>query len=178
MTFDSVQFFALPMIASGSCVMFYGTVRPYAVQGSNAAAAPGQHSKKELVMSDLMQSLSQKLTDAGWRVQISGQRLEADKEAISSSWFLGSRRVRHALRLDLDQASKTLSLREMATERTTGLPPPSLSFTRTTQRGLKVSETRVDSSPFGGGTLEYGAPRQWIEKECADAGWAFKLRLL
>lgn len=129
-------------------------------------------------MSDLLQSIARKLSEDGWSLRTSGQTLEAKKEAIVSSWFLGSNRVVHALRLDFDTASKVLNLRETATEKTLGLPPPRLSIKRFKQRGLKVSEVRVDDSFPGGGTLEYGAPRKWIEQACSDAGWKFNLRIL
>lgn len=130
-------------------------------------------------MCDLLQSIARKLSEDGWSLRTSGQTLEAQKEAIVSSWLLGSCRVVHALRLELDAASKVISLRETATEKNRGLPPPCLRSKRFKQHGLTVSETRVDDSfSSGGGTLAYGAPREWIEQECSDAGWAFKLRIL
>lgn len=129
-------------------------------------------------MNDLLQSIASKLTEAGWELRSSGQGLQAKKEVILSSWFLGSSRVVHKLRLECDDAARKLSLSETAVETTRGMPPPRLSVTTFKQRGLAVSETRKDSSPFGGGKLDYGAPRQWIEQECAAAGWAFTLRLI
>lgn len=127
-------------------------------------------------MSDLVQTLIQKLMASGWQTRQKGDTVEAEKEVILAKWFLGSRKVKHKLRLGFDPAAKLLTLRETATEVSIGIPPLTFSVTTTSQKGARVTETRTDRGPGGGGTLTYGEPRQWIEQECSGAGWAFKLQ--
>lgn len=126
-------------------------------------------------MADIAQILADRLTASGWVTRQKGDVLEAEKEVILAKWFLGSRRVKHSLQLKLDRAAKELTLKETAMESTRGMAPPTFSVTTTKQQGAKVTETRTDAG-FGGGTLNYGEPRQWIEQECLQAGWTFKLR--
>lgn len=129
-------------------------------------------------MSDLAQSIAQKLMASGWQTRQKGETLEAEKEVILAKWFLGSRKVKHKLRLGFDTTAKLLTLRETATEVSIGIPPLTFSVTTTKQQGARVTETRTDIGPGGGGTLAYGDPRQWIEKECVGSGWTFKLQLV
>ena len=107
-------------------------------------------------MCDLLQSIARKLSEDGWSLRTSGQTLEAQKEAIVSSWLLGSCRVVHALRLELDAASKVISLRFW------GLASPANigAFDYAGIRGIKWEE-------FDG----HGISRRSAIRICAKAQW-------
>ncbi len=127
-------------------------------------------------MPSLQNSLMQELTDAGWMVHGGGSGLSAEREEILSKWMLGQRSLKLKLELKFDEANRTLVFREIAMEQCRGLPPPTLSVSTTTQSGTKVSENRKDISLGGGGTMEYGKARQWLEQRCASEGWSFVLK--
>lgn len=127
-------------------------------------------------MDDLAQRLAEKLAGEGWTVRRKADGIEAETLAIAAKWWLGSRRVRHQLHLDLDAAARQVTLKETATETVIGLPPPAFSVATTKQRGLAVGERREDAG-FGGGVLRYGELRPWLEQECASAGWTLKLQI-
>lgn len=122
-------------------------------------------------MPDLRNRLSSELRTAGWQVTDTGDRLHASREAILARWWFGSRRLGLQLDCRFDAAARTLFYREVMKEVAVGLPPPILSVTRRSQRGLEVDETRRDSGPFGGGALHYGEARRLLEDWCAEAGW-------
>lgn len=121
--------------------------------------------------------LTEKLEATGWIVRLTGDFLGAEKEAILAKWLLGSRRVKHRLLLRLDATTRKLTLKEISTETSIGIPPPAFSVTFSKQQGLEVVQDRVDTGIGGGGVLHYGEPRKWIEQECARAGWAFRLAI-
>jgi hypothetical protein len=54
-----------------------------------------------------------------------------------------------------------------------GVPPPSLTFHSSTQRGGRVNQSRVDKGVGGGGVLEFGAFRESVAQAVKDAGWGF-----
>ncbi len=128
-------------------------------------------------MSGLQNSLMQKLSSAGWTVRSDGSQISAEREEILSKWMLGKRSVKLQLGLAFDEPNKTLTFLEVMVEKSSGLPPPNLSMTTTSQNSKKVTERRTDISVGGGGTLDYGNARQWIERECGNEGWTFKIKI-
>ena len=100
-------------------------------------------------------------------------RLSGTQEAIKAKWFLGGRKVVYRMSCDVDAASRAIRFRESAVESSWGIPPPTLTVETTSQRGTRVSESRTDRGPGGGGTLEYGSLRQAIEQAVRDNGWQF-----
>lgn len=127
-------------------------------------------------MSGLAQILTEKLQAAGWATRLTDDLLVAEKEVILSKWLLGSRRVKHEIRLRLNDAMRELGFQEISKETVIGMPPPVFSFSVTRQKGMEVTEDRVDTG-VGGGSLHYGEPRKSIEQECARAGWTFRLKI-
>ena len=128
-------------------------------------------------MSGLYNSITQQLSSAGWTIRSDGSKLTAEREEILSKWMLGKRSVKLELELQFDGQSKTLVFREKAVEKSSGLAPPTFSVSTSTQRGIKVSEHRTDVSVGGGGTMDYGKARDWVEQQCVNDGWAFKLEI-
>ncbi|MEA5098384.1 MAG: hypothetical protein VB032_07605 [Burkholderiaceae bacterium] len=128
-------------------------------------------------MSTFQSRINTWLRSAGWDVSCNENRLAAAREDILSQWLLGSRRVRLRLKMNFDAAHQTLHFQETAIEQSRGLPPPTFSVTVTTQHGKNVSENRTDSGLGGGGKMHYGSARQWIEQQCDNEGWSFKLEI-
>jgi hypothetical protein len=93
--------------------------------------------------------------------------------AITSRWFLGGRKVTSSFTCRLDAATHEAHFRESAVERSWGLPPPTFTVETTSQSGARVSTTRTDKSPGGGGTLAFGRFRESVERAVQDAGWKF-----
>lgn len=126
-------------------------------------------------MSDLVQTMTEKLEASGWIVRTSGDVLTAEKVVILAKWLLGSRKVKHRLLIRLDTPERHLTLKETATETAIGIPPPAFSFAITKQQGMTVTEDRIDSGIGGGGAMHYGEVREWIKQECSRTGWRFTL---
>lgn len=99
--------------------------------------------------------------------------LSGIREAITSKWFLGGRKVVYRIACQVDGASRTVRFREAATESSWGLPPPTLTVERTTQRGTDVWKSRTDRSVGGGGHLDYGGLRDAVEQAVRGGGWQF-----
>ena len=93
--------------------------------------------------------------------------------AIKARWFLGGRKVTSNFRCTLDAATHAARFRESAVESSWGLPPPTFTVETTSQYGSRVSTTRTDRGPGGGGTLEFGRLRELVERAVQDAGWTF-----
>lgn len=93
--------------------------------------------------------------------------------AIKAKWFLGGRKVTSNFRCTLDPATHEARFRESAVESSWGLPPPTFTVETTSQYGSRVSTTRSDKGPGGGGTLEFGRFRESVERAVQDAGWTF-----
>jgi hypothetical protein len=80
---------------------------------------------------------------------------------------------------DLDEAAGTATFRESLVERTNGMPPPSFSMEKTSQRGSKVQIERKDVAVGGGGgQVSFGALRGEFERIVSAAGWRFNFQPL
>ena len=128
-------------------------------------------------MNSLQNTVIQQLSAAGWKVRSDGSSVSAEREDILGKWFLGTRSVKLHTDLQFDEPEKILYFREVAAEKTIGLPPPAFSVSTTTQSGIQVNERRTDVGLGGGGTMEYGRARQLIEQKCVSEGWTFKLKI-
>lgn len=104
---------------------------------------------------------------------VDDRTLKGAREAILSKWFLGSNKVVYRMSCDLDEASRTVRFREAVKESSWGIPPPTLTVAKTTQRGTRVSESRTDRSVGGGGHLDYGGLREAFEQVAQAGGWQF-----
>ena len=103
----------------------------------------------------------------------SGNAISGQHDAILAKWFLGGRKVAYRFSVQLDEAIPQARFREMSSESSWGIPPPTFTVAKTTQRGTRVSESRTDKAVGGGGTLEYGRLREQIEQAVRDGGWQF-----
>lgn len=101
--------------------------------------------------------------------------VEGTVKAIVAKWLLGGRQVVHAFRATLDADAREVRFRESAVESSWGLAPPTLTFTTSGQRGMRVTEHRTDTSVGGGGRLHYGQFREEVERAVRQAGWKFVL---
>ena len=128
-------------------------------------------------MTSFQNSLMQELTGAGWTVRTDRNSLSAERVEILSKWMLGKRSLKLKLELKFDETIRTLFFREIAVEQSSGIPPPTLNVSTTTQSGTTVSENRRDISLGGGGTMAYGKARQWVAQRCASEGWVFVLKV-
>ncbi len=102
-----------------------------------------------------------------------GRTLTGTQEAIKSKWFLGGRKVTYRMRCEFDEPGRAVRFREAAAESSWGVPPPTLTVEKTTQRGTHVSASRTDRSPGGGGRLDYGGLREKVEEAVRGGGWQF-----
>lgn len=105
------------------------------------------------------------------------QQLAGEAESIRAKWWLGGRKVTYRMSCRLAEAERTLHFREVVTERSWGIPPPTLTVEKTTVSGWKRSGERTDISlgGGGGGALDYGRVRAAVERMTTAAGWTFQL---
>lgn len=101
------------------------------------------------------------------------RKLSGVQEVIRAKWFFGGRKVVYRLACDVDEASHAVHFRESAVESSWGVPPPTLTVEKTSQRGTRVSESRTDRGVGGAGQLDYGSVRDAIEQAVRDGGWQF-----
>lgn len=102
--------------------------------------------------------------------------LAGEAEKIAAKWWFGGRKVTYRMSCRLSAPDRTAYFREVAAERSWGIPPPTLSVETTTTSGWKRSGTRKDVSPGGqGGALDYSGFREAVEKTVHAAGWTFHL---
>jgi hypothetical protein len=131
-----------------------------------------------LSRSDLATRLASITSAHGVTITASDERtLAGTKEAITSKWFLGGRKVVYRMSCDFDDASRAVRFREAVRESSWGVPPPGFSVETTTQKGTRVSASRTDRSVGGGGKLDYGDLRAAFEQAAAAGGWQIKVEL-
>ena len=95
----------------------------------------------------------------------------AQREAIRSKWILGGRKVTYRVSCRLDEAARTVRLRDSIAESSWGVPPPSLQVEKTVQTGTRVSVSKSEQSVGGSGSLDSGRMRGAIEAVIVEAGW-------
>lgn len=123
---------------------------------------------------ELLDRIAAIATQAGGSVKSSnGSLVEGSVTAIASKWFFGGRKVVNNFRCSLDPESSQVRYRESAIETSWGFPPPTLRVETTSQYGTRVKQTRTDTSPGGGGRLEFGKFREQLEHAARDVGWSF-----
>lgn len=122
---------------------------------------------------DVKASVKAALTAAGIAVTDKDGGLTGEAEKILAKWWLGSRKVSYRMSCRFDDAAKAVHFREVVVEKSSGMPPPTLSVEVTTTSGWTRSGSRTDTSPAGGGTVDYGQVRDAVEKAVTAAGWTF-----
>ena len=113
------------------------------------------------------------LAASGIAVADKNGALTGEAERIVAKWWLGSRKVSYRMSCRVDEAGRAVHFREAVVERSSGMPPPTLSVDVTTTSGWTRSGSRTDMSPKGGGTIDYGQVRNTVEQAVKDAGWTF-----
>jgi hypothetical protein len=101
--------------------------------------------------------------------------LTGEMESIAAKWWLGGRKVTYRMSCKLTESDQIVHLREVVSERSWGIPPPTLTVEKTTVTGWKRSGERTDIAPGGGGSLNYAQVREAVELATAAAGWTFHL---
>jgi hypothetical protein len=129
-----------------------------------------------LLKSELLASLRAQAMTLGLIAYEQGEdSLIGEKDSIRSKWFLGGRKVSYRMSCRLDEAAHTVLFRESVTEKSWGLPPPTLTVEKTTVKGWQRSGERSDTAVGGGGTLDYGRVREVLGQVASGAGWQFRL---
>ena len=124
--------------------------------------------------SDLMAKISEVVEAAGGTITSrEAHALNGTLTAIKAKWFLGGRKVTDRVTCRLVPDTHEVHLREVATETSWGLPPPTFTVETTTQSGSRVTSTRTDKAIGGGGRLEFGRFRDAVEEASRQAGWSF-----
>jgi hypothetical protein len=124
--------------------------------------------------SDLMAKISEVVEAAGGTITSrEAHALNGTLTAIKAKWFLGGRKVTDSVTCRLVSDAHEVHLREVATETSWGLPPPTFTVETTTQSGSRVTSTRTDKAIGGGGRLEFGRFRDAVEEASRQAGWSF-----
>jgi hypothetical protein len=130
----------------------------------------------ELAKSDLLVNLKSQAAALGLAVhEAGGDKLTGDVESIRAKWLLGGRKVSYRMSCRLTETDHTVHFREMVSEKSWGIPPPTFSVETTTVSGWKRSGTRTDRSVGGGGTVDYARVRNALESTVTAAGWRFDL---
>lgn len=122
---------------------------------------------------DLKARLKKVLADSAVAVTEKDGGLAGEAEKILAKWWLGSRKVSYRMSCRFDDAARTVHFREVVVEKSSGLPPPTLSVEVTTTSGWQRSGSRTDVSPSGGGKVDYAQVRGAVETAVTASGWTF-----
>jgi hypothetical protein len=124
--------------------------------------------------SELMTKISEVVEAAGGTITSrDAHALNGTLTAITAKWFLGGRKVTDRVTCRLVPDAHEVHLREVATETSWGVPPPTFTLETTTQSGSRVTSTRADKAIGGGGRLEFGKFRDAVDQATQEAGWSF-----
>ncbi len=123
----------------------------------------------------LCAELTKQTSALGLQNHDEAEGLAGEMESIRAKWWLGGRKVAYRMSCQLRDLDHTVHFREAVTERSWGIPPPTLTFEKTTVSGWRRSGERTDVSLGGGGKLDYAQVREAVERVTAAAGWKFQL---
>jgi hypothetical protein len=130
--------------------------------------------KAPIAENDLLEQIANAVKAGGGTITSrEDHAVQATLTAIKSKWFLGGRKVTDRVTCRLVPDAHEVHLREVATETSWGLPPPTFTLETTTQSGSRVTSTRADQAIGGGGRLEFGKFRDAVEQASREAGWSF-----
>lgn len=129
-----------------------------------------------LTKPDLFAALKSQAAALGLSVrEEGGDGLIGEVESIRAKWFFGGRKVSYRMSCRLVEAEHIARFREVVSERTWGMPPPTFSVQKSTVKGWERSGERTDRSVGGGGTLDYARVRETLKPVVTAAGWQFHL---
>jgi len=125
---------------------------------------------------DLIAGLKTKATALGLSLHEDGwDGLSGEIESIRAKWFLGGRKSVYRMSCRLAEPERTVMFREAVTEKSWGLPPPTMTVEKETVTGWKRFGKRTDVSAGGGGSINYANVRNAMDRAVTDAGWQFRL---
>jgi hypothetical protein len=114
----------------------------------------------------------------GLTVQENAQQdLSGELESIRAKWWFGGRKATYRMSCRLSEPDHTAHFREAVTERSWGIPPPTLTVEKTTQTGWQLSGERHDVSLGGAGSIDYAKARNALQQTITAAGWQFQLEV-
>jgi hypothetical protein len=129
-----------------------------------------------LTKSDLLAELKAHAIDLGLSVREAGSdELAGQAESIRAKWFLGGRKASYKMSCRLMEAEHAVRFREMVSETSWGVPPPTFTVETTSVKGWERSGKRTDRSVGGGGTIDYARVREELKPLVTAAGWQFEL---
>ena len=123
----------------------------------------------------LCAEIAKQASACGLQVRTEDDTVVGEIEFIRAKWFLGGRKVSYRMSCKPNEADRMVRFREVVTERSWGIPPPTFTVEKTTVSGWRRSGERTDVSLGGGGTLNYANVREALEKATLAAGWKFQL---
>jgi hypothetical protein len=106
---------------------------------------------------------------------VAGTSLTAEREIPMGKWFLGGRKAVYRMSCNLDEAAHDVKFREMTTESSWGVPPPSFKIETTSQSGMRTTQSTTVKSVAGGGSFDIGHVREAVEAAAVASGWQFHL---
>jgi hypothetical protein len=128
-----------------------------------------------LSKSDLLAKLKSHSESLGVKLTANDQDgLSGELESIKSKWWFGGRKAVYRMSCRLVEADRAVVFREAVIETSWGMPPPTVTVETETVSGWKRSGTWTDTSPGGGGSIEYANVRSALDRAVTDAGWQFR----
>ena len=123
----------------------------------------------------LCAEIAKQASACGLQVRTEDDTVVGEIESIRAKWFLGGRKASYRMSCKPNEADRMVRFREVVTERSWGIPPPTFTVEKTTVSGWRRSGERTDVSPGGSGVLDYAKVREALEKATLAAGWKFQL---
>lgn len=111
----------------------------------------------------------------GLHAEMAANGLTAEREIPMGKWLLGGRKAVYRMSCNLDDSGHDVKFREMTTESSWGVPPPSFKVEVTSQSGTRTKQSTTVKSLAGGGSFDIGHLRQAVEAAVGAAGWQFHL---
>lgn len=130
-----------------------------------------------MLLPDVLRRLNARCVELGLLVVENEKGLRGTKEHILAIWFLGGRKVVYRVSCALDEPSHTVRFREAVVETSWGLAPPTFTVERTAIKGARLSGTRTDVVPGGGGSIDYAQVREGLEEVAREANWQFAIEV-
>lgn len=125
---------------------------------------------------ELLNVLKVRAAELGLTLQdADADALSGSVEAIKAKWFLGGRKVSYAMTCRLAEADHAVHFREAVSERSWGIPPPSLQMETTAVKGWQRSGRRTEHAIGGGGAIDFAKVREEMKSTVLRAGWRFHL---
>ncbi len=107
-------------------------------------------------------------------VPVDHEGLRAELEVTHARWFFGGRTATYCMECRLDEACRTVRIREVMRERSWGIPAPFIIAEKAPPTGRRVSGTRLVHDAATG-PLELFQLLEAVERVVRGAGWKYCL---